>query len=440
MTLEQLRAALREKTGALATLRAKALGADASREDIDAYKALCKEVDDLIEKIDLAVVDEAREARITKAAAAPAGAAAGAGDGHATVLGLVAAAQIKSRSGGGTPLEVLQEEGYTGLVDALMKANNIKAVNTLVSADGGILVPTAQVGQIVDLLRVQSTFLAAGPTRVQLVNGQFVLGRAASGTSASYVAEGAAKPVSTPQFDSVSMRAKKLAGIVLLTKEAQMWTIGGIEQYIRDDLQRSMAVIMDLNAYLGTGAGASPTGILNKAGVTTVTQTFVAPTAPTAAELDSMATKMILAMTSNNLYANDRWRWIMSYRTAMKLAAMRDANGNLYYPGMQGVANGQAGLSFWGFPVIVSSQIPTNGGAGTDETQIALVDFTHVLFGEEEGITMRYSDQATIDTNGLGTANVNLFQQNEMAILAESMHDFGLRFSKAVVKILAVRF
>jgi hypothetical protein len=33
-----------------------------------------------------------------------------------------------------------------------------------------------------------------------------------------------------------------------------------------------------------------------------------------------------------------------------------------------------------------------------------------------------------------------LWQQNMYAILAESMHDFGLRLSKAVVKALGIRF
>ena len=130
----------------------------------------------------------------------------------------------------------------------------------------------------------------------------------------------------------------------------------------------------------------------------------------------------------------------MSYRTAMRLADMRvgDNNGELAYPTMQGI--GQSQPVMWkGFPVIVMSQIPTNGGVTTDETTIALADFTHVLFGEEEGITMKMSDQATLDPDGTGANLVHLWQQNMFAILAESMHDFGLRFAKAVVRA-TIRF
>ena len=74
------------------------------------------------------------------------------------------------------------------------------------------------------LLNKQSTFIEANPVRVPLTNGQFVLARGLAGATASYIAEGALKPVSTPTFDAISMRAKKLAGIVPITKEAQMWT------------------------------------------------------------------------------------------------------------------------------------------------------------------------------------------------------------------------
>ena len=75
-------------------------------------------------------------------------------------------------------------------------------------AEGGLLVPTPVSGGIMPLLRLESTFINASPVRVPLTNGQFVLARGLAGATASYIAEGALKPVSTPTFDSISMRAK----------------------------------------------------------------------------------------------------------------------------------------------------------------------------------------------------------------------------------------
>jgi HK97 family phage major capsid protein len=233
------------------------------------------------------------------------------------------------------------------------------------------------------------------------------------------------------------MQAKKLAGIVPLTRESLMWSVVDLDAYVRQDLRSQIALITDLNAWLGTGAGASPLGILNKAGVTVIVPTFASPTAPTIVEIDRMATQFILAMTNVYLAQNARWRWVMSPRTAAYISNLRvgGTNGDLAYPGMQGLAK-----TFKDIPIIVTTQLPTTGGAGTDATLIALVDFTHVLYGEEEGIVMRYSEEATLDPDGSGTALIHLFQMNQVAILAETMHDFGLRYVKAVVRANAIRF
>jgi HK97 family phage major capsid protein len=345
------------------------------------------------------------------------------------------AAQLISRESREPVLKILADNGYQALADVLGSVTvNGKAVNTLVSSEGGVLVPTPVSGGIMPLLRAESTFINAGPVRVPLTNGQFVLARGLAGATASYIAEGALKPVSTPTFDSISMRAKKLAGIVPITEEAVRWTIGDIEAYVRNDLRNALALTLDLNAWLGTGAGASPLGILNKVGVQTLAPTFASATAPTLAELDTFASAMIMKLVTVNIFSNPRWRWVMPYRSAMKLGNMRvgaGTDGDFAFPEMN---LGRAGGPNWkGFPVIITSQIPTTGGGTTDETTIALVDFSHVLFGEEEGINTKMSDTATLNVDG-GSTLVHLWQQNMIAILAEAMHDFGLRTVKAVVK------
>lgn len=451
MTLEELRALLKQKSGQLDTLQARAFGKDGTDEDLTALENALKEVEEINRKIDLAEKAEAVKARASVPAAAPAGMGHNGGpimhaqpaekvEAH-RLVSFAAAAVIKTEKGGNA-YQTLADEGFGHVAEQLWGARE-KAVNTLVSSDGGVLVPTpAAQGGIMPILRGAASFLDANPTPVQLINGQFSQARGLAGASASYVAEGAAKPVSSPTFDAISMRSKKLAGIVPLTNEARKWMVPNIESYVREDLRAAMAATMDLNAYLGTGSGTSPLGILNKSGVQTFTPTFASPTAPTLAELDTFATGMILKFTTANLFANPRWRWLMPYRTAMKLSTIRDGNGNLAFPTMElnNVLGG--GPSWKGFPVVVTSQLPTNGGAGTDETTVALVDFTHVLFGEEEGIAVKMSDQATVNTTGAvnGTGLVHLWQQNMFAILAESEHDFGLRTSLAVVKATAIRF
>jgi HK97 family phage major capsid protein len=449
MTLEQLRALLKQKSGLLDGLQAKAFGADGTDDDLTALETALKEIEDINRKIDLAEKAVAVKAAASVPAQAPAGIGYNGGptmhaqpaekvEGH-RLVSFAAAAVIKTPVGG-NPYQTLANEGFGFVAQQLWGAQE-KAVNTLVSSDGGVLVPTpAAQGGIMPILRGASTFLDAGPVPVQLINGQFSQARGLAGSSASYVAEGALKPVSSPTFDTVSMRSKKLAGIVPLTNEARKWMVPNIEAYVREDLRTAMSLTMDLNAWLGSGSGASPLGILNKSGVQTYAPTFASATAPTLVELDRMATGFILKMTTANLFANAKWRWVMSYRTPSYIADMRDGNGNKAFPTMEGSPTDP--LSFKGIPVIRTTQLPVNGGAGTDETTIALVDFSQVLFGEEEGITVKMTDQATLNTTGAtnGTGLVHLFQSNMFAILAESEHDFGLRTSLAVVKATAIRF
>jgi HK97 family phage major capsid protein len=449
MNLEQLRASLREQHGALDNLKVKAFGDDPTGEHMTAWEKAIDEAEKTEKKIGLLEREEAVSAKAALPAAVtaterPRVPAEVKKTEPGQALSMIAAAIFKSRFGdsGENPFQILEGEGYGGLVSQLSSVpHNRKSVNTLVSADGGLLVPTAAVGaNLMDLLRVQSTFIAANPVRVPMVNGQYKLGRGLAGATASYVAEAALKPVSSPTFDSITMASKKLAGIVPITKEAAMWTVGDIDAYVRGDLQNSMATTLDLNAWLGTGAGASPLGILNKVGVSTVTAaTYITGTitAPTLTELDALANAMILSLVGNRLYANERWRWVMPYRTALYLSAMRvgDSDGDKAFPELAPLNNGGRWM---GFPVIVTSQIPTTGGGTTDETTLALVDFNQVLFGEEEGITMSTSEQATLDVDGEGDL-VHLWQQNMYAIRAEAMHDFGLRTVKAVVKT-TIRF
>ena len=442
MTVAELRARLKAMTEALSPLKVKALSEGAPAEDRAAFKAHLDAIKVVEEQLDMAEADEALQAKHSQ----PAGPTAT--DPAPTVpavpqvkmpldqkLSLSAAAIIVGKAQGKDPLAVLQDEGYGQFVGELKKA-----VNTTTSGEGGILVPTALDGGIIALLRNESTFLDAGPTRVQLVSGAFKQPRGATGATASYVGEGGLKPVSTPTFDSIDMKAKKLAGIVPLTNEAKKWTVGNIEEYIRNDLRQALSLTFDLNAYLGTGSGATPTGILVKAGIQTVTPTFATATAPTLAELDAMASAMILKLTTANIFLNPRWRWVFSYRTVMYLSTIRTTTGDLVFPSLETFL---AGKVYWkGIQVIVTNQIPTNGGTGTNETTVSLVDFTHVLFGEESGIVMKMSDQATLVT-GAGAAISDLlflFQQNMFAILAEMEHDVGLRYAKAVVKASAIKF
>ncbi|CAM5769811.1 phage major capsid protein [Bosea minatitlanensis] len=447
MNLEQLRAQLREKHGALAPLREKAMADGAPKPDFDAYEQAVKDLEAIEAKIALLERDEAIEAKASKPANAP---VSGEKDTVPAVpqikiepaqkIGLIAAANIKAKDLGEPALKVLEDEGYGEFakeLDAGAKRMGKKTVQVGSSADGGILVPTTLQSEIIELLRPEVTFLQGGPRRVQFVGGKFKQPRGATGATAGYVGEMDKKPISSPTFEAIDMSAKKLAGIVPLTLEAKMWTVGNIEAYVRDDLRMAMGQTMDLNAYFGTGTGDAPLGILNKPGIGSYDASGFAvnPLAPTIAEIDRMASKLVLHLTLANIGQAQSWKWLMNYRTLEYLKNIRvgDNDGEFAYPSLQG-----ASPTWKGFGVLVTNQVPINGGGTTDETTIALIDFRHVLYGDEGSMIVKSSDVATMDMGG-GTL-VHALQQNVMFILMETFHDFGLRLSQAVAKLTKVRW
>jgi HK97 family phage major capsid protein len=336
---------------------------------------------------------------------------------------LLAAATLKSRGTNIPVLKILEDEGYAQLAAILKRdAPNPSVTTTVATA----LIPTVISSEFIELLRPRTTFFQGNPKRVKFTNGKFVAPRGASGATAGYVGEGDKKPVTGPTFDAMTMIPKKLAGIVLITQEARKWSLPDIDAYIRTDLRNAMAQAIDLNAYFGTGATDTPTGIL--VGKTTFSSAdyTAAPLAPSITEIDTMASRMVLSLTLANIDQSESWAWLMNYRTLEFLKNLRvgDDTGVYAYPELR------LPVPTWkGFRVFVTNQVPINGGATTDESKLALIDFDHVFYAEEEGLTVKTSDQATIDVNG---TLVHLWQQNMDAILMESQHDFALRHGAAV--------
>jgi len=351
-------------------------------------------------------------------------------------VALLMSAQLKGKLGGQHPLAVLEDNGYSEYVAELCETNGItKSVNTLTDSAGGLLVPEAARGELIDILYADTTFLQGNPVRVPLIGGKYTQPYGVSGATAGYVGEGAKKPVSDLTFAEMEMTSKKLAAIVLITKESKRWSFINIQNYVERNLRTVLPYTMNTAAYLGTGSGQTPLGILNTVGIGAYgAATYAAlPKAPTIAELDKMASLMTQYLVTRLIPRTSAWAWVMSYRTAEFLRNFRiGSNLDLAFPEMQG-----ANPTWKGIRVLIEYAIPENTGGGTDETVLALVNFNDVLFGEEEGLTTSFSDQATVDVSG---TLVHLWQQNMFGLLAEMMHGFGVQNVNSIVRLNNVRW
>jgi hypothetical protein len=177
MNVTMLRALLADKVKALPTLKEKALKEGAPADDRKALNDFIAEMKTLNEQLDAATAAEDLEAKLSRPSDTPANPDPSGGNTVPAeakkaepdqVLSLAGVALLKSKLTGVKPLKILEDEGYGQLAKQLSPTT--KGVNTLVSAEGGILVPAAQVGGgLIPFLRsrpslTRARFGCASPT------------------------------------------------------------------------------------------------------------------------------------------------------------------------------------------------------------------------------------------------------------------------------------
>lgn len=348
-------------------------------------------------------------------------------------VGLVVAAMVRAHvednaRGERAMLKAMSDMGYPVFArefDAMRK----KAMSSTSASAGGVLVPETMSSEIIDLLYPATTFLQGGPVRIPMPAGNYKQPAGASGATASYKGEGGLAGVSQPTMREISMSAKMLSAIVPVTNQLIRWSLPSVQQFVNNDLSMALGVRMDLAAYRGDGTADTPLGITNIPGVYSTGATN--STTPTYTNIDSDAAKLELVMENVNLPMVNV-AWVMAPRVAKYIENLRDGNGNKVYPEMSGETP-----RFRRRKVLITSQIPTNLGGGTNESAIYLIAFGHVLFGETMAMQFSISDQATVKN---GSETLYLWQQGMTAVKAEMEHDFDIRYQEAVGVLSAVKW
>lgn len=343
----------------------------------------------------------------------------------------MARAWIEEKAGGPTAVfRHLDAAGYGHVAKEFESAQKTRALNSGSAAAGGVLLPETMSSEIIDVLRPMTTFLQGGPRRVPLINGSYKMPKAASSATAGWRGEGNAIAKSQPTFKEINMVAKYVDALVPVTNQLIRYSLPDVRGWVEMDMANVMGVEIDRAGYIGEGTAYTPQGITKISGITQVTLTATG-TAPTVAQIEADASSAELGMMNANLPMLGA-KWVMSPRTFIFLQNMRDSLGNRFYPELQ-----NANPTWRNKPVLVTTQNPVNGGAGTDETEIWLVAFGHVLFGEGMGISFSVSTEATVVTNGVA---VSAFQNDLTYIKASAEADFDMRYLEAVSVIPNVRW
>lgn len=295
---------------------------------------------------------------------------------------------------------------------------------------GGFLVPEDVSGEVIELLRPLSVVTAMGPRIVPMPNGNMTTNRRASGANFEYGGEQQDIKAAGYSYGQVKLSAKKLSGIIPISNDLLRTASTAVDRMVRDDALADAAQIQDRHFLRGAGTDYAPKGLRFQHTGTPFAASHVLTmtAAPDLQKVDNDLGRLELALANNNVVVTGA-HWIMSPQIAMFLTNLRDGNGNKVYPEM---ANGQLRMK----PVHITTEIPSNLGAGGNESEIMLAHPGHILVGEHMGIEVAMSTEAAYkDSEGNMQA---AFSRDETLMRMILQHDIGLRHLPAVAILTGV--
>ncbi len=300
-----------------------------------------------------------------------------------------------------SPLEVAKRMGFGDEVQDLITKATLGT--TTDAGFAATLVHENQlVGEFVELLRQATVFdklqgFRAVPFRSKIPSQ-------VTGGTASWVGEGAPKPLTNPTFGEVEIGEHKLAAITVYTQELMRRSDPSVSVLVRDDLIAASAALVDATFLDSVAASAvRPAGVLN--GVTATPNT-----GETAAAYEKDLLALINTFVTNNLSLDGAY-FLMSETRAAQIALLRDALGNSYFNGM--ALRGSRTLL--GIPVITSQSLGN---------KIILVKTSEILLAQDGGVDVSYSDQATLVD---GSTTHHLWQENKFAVRVEKFITWAKR-------------
>lgn len=298
-------------------------------------------------------------------------------------------------------LDVAKERGFGDEVQDLVTKATL-GTTTDSGFAASLVHENRLVGEFVEMLRAATVFDKLQGFRAVPFNSK--IPSQLTGGSASWVGEGAVKPLTNPTYGEVEIKEHKLAAITVYTQELMRRSDPAVDVLVRDDLIEASKTLIDAT-FLDAAAASTtrPAGVLN--GVMGIESTGV-----TAAAYEADLLKLIQSFVTANLSLDGSYI-LMSETRAAQISLLRDALGNTYFNGMS--LRGERTLM--GIPVITSETVGS---------KIILVKTSEILLAQDGGVDVSYSDQATLVD---GATTHNLWQENKFAVRVEKFITWAKR-------------
>ncbi len=265
----------------------------------------------------------------------------------------------------------------------------------------GSLVEPAQADDFIELLRNESVVEEAGARVLDLPkSGQLNIPKMKNGATAYWLAENGALTSSDLNTGDIKLRSKYLGCLVKASKQSLRHSTPSLEQLIREDMSREMALKEDYTFLYGTsasegGAGSDiPSGLLDYDD-SIYTTTYALSDKDHIIDMDAELSDVTAT------------GWLMNKKERAKILKIEDTGGNAVFLG-NFRDGGSAPGEFLGIPVIVSEQL--------DDDDLFLGDFRQALIARDMVLEITTTDQTE-----------DAFTKNQVWFKAMLGVDFGIR-------------
>mgnify|MGYP001574454526 CR=1 FL=1 len=305
------------------------------------------------------------------------------------------------QSGGGieAAIEIAERAGQETLVKALQATD---------FDQGGFLLEPAFADAVIEELVARVVYTRANPEMVDLPDGGMVMPYESDGADAQWVGEGVAPNAEEVTGGQLRLQPRKLITIVGVSNDLLRSQPGKSDTFILNSILRGMRTKLDSTLLRSLGTSSEPTGLR---GLVPTANTFNATGKATivhAVLVRELLQLQNLIEVGNVDLALDRPVYFSAPRTKNYLRAQRATDGVLF-PGLE-----QEGDLLLGAPLHSTSNIPTNLGGATDESELYCVAMAHMLLGRNTEMQVDVSPGAAY-VNSAGTT-VSGFSRDETPI------------------------
>jgi HK97 family phage major capsid protein len=312
--------------------------------------------------------------------------------------------------------------------EMIAKANTSQAD---VTATGGLLIPTQALPEFVELLRAETVVMEAGIRVLSGLTGIPVeLPKQTGGASANMVPESGPGPESDAEFGQISLTPKQMMINTRVSRRMARLSDPAIEAILREDMARVGALKLDQQVLRGTGVGGEVLGIVNTTGIGTFNASNTVLT------FGDLVDIVGVLEDANALPANARTAFITSPIVRRNLLKERVQHytgqttqlGYVFPP----ILSREQLAEQTGHPWHITTQVPVNLGAGSDQTELIFGNMIEGLIGMWDGMEVEVSTQATTADGR------SMWARNEVALKLTHEFDFAVRHPESFVLASAI--